>query len=1370
MYHRLLLNSERRGTPSGSPPTAGPPTTYGRCRPFGAASRALCGLLLFVLMLFGTNAQATHYAGGDIQYTWITGNTYRVTKKIYRDCFGVSLGTTSLLQISPSSANGPNVQLTRISITDITPLCPGQISRCASTAGTVGIEEHIYEGNVSFNPLPGGGTYTLSATLCCRNNAINTLTNPGSDRLYLESTLNANFSNPGNSSPAFLNVPIAFLCAGQPATISPNAFDPDGDALVYSLTACRSLATQPVSYGPGFSATNPLTTTSGITVDGSTGLLSFTPATAGQVGVICILVEEFRAGNKIGQIIRDIQVQVQTCNNAAPVIDPITNFFIPVGQQLCVPVNATDADNDNITLSAVGGIIPPATFQVTSSTPGSATGLFCFTPTLANAGQTYTITINAQDDACPAPGASSETFNITIPIPCTMAVEAGGTPPSCAGGSDGTASVSIINGTPPFNYTWVGPNNFQSSAASPTGLIAGTYCVVVQDGNSCVDSSCVTLTANSTPINLTTNVTDANCGQNNGSIMVVASGGAAPYSYSLNGGTPQASNMFNGLAQGSYTTDVTDNNGCTAAATASVGQAIDNTPPVIACPANIMQSNDPGICGAVVTFNATATDDCGQVTVSQSGGPASGSTFPVGSTTVTFTATDGNGNTASCSFTVQVMDNEAPNAICQNVTVQLDASGNASVTAQDINNGSTDNCGIASLSLNNTNFDCSNLGPNTVTLTVTDVNSNASSCTATVTVEDNIPPTAVCQDITLYLDQNGQAAIIPQDIDGGSSDNCGQISLTSVPPNVDCADFGQTVQAFLTVTDGSGNSSTCLANVTVEDSTAPTITCPPDIAFQCTGDVPPPDPTLVVATDNCTPLTYLFVGDVTISGTGCIGSPKIIERTYLVEDPTHNQAICTQTFTVTDSTAPVIDCPADTTLECGPNLDTSPMAAGMATAFDNCDTQTSSAAACFGPTGLSVVNRAGSAVIDYCGLFGCQGLQGPWGSISLFQDSANIYITTVLNVDWRIRDVRYKVDQESNFIPQQNGVWDTTAWNYIPYPVGPNGQQTSLVTIPLSSLPNCYSIGLVATAYKWSFFGAIDGLSLRPLWLYDPGYLLRNNPPATPFLFGYCTESCTPGAAIPVTFTDSVVNGCGGTQTITRTFSATDNCGFTSTCDQTITVIDNTPPTINCPSNITVSNDPGQCGAAVAFNATGSDGCGNVTISYSQPSGSVFPVGTTTVTATATDDCNNTTSCTFDVTVNDTEDPTIMCPADVTVSCITDLPAPDPSSATANDNCPGVTVAFLSDSQSNGTGCGSSPLVVTRTYQATDGSGNTATCTQTITVVDSVPPVITCPADVTVECGMSTDPSATGTATATDDCAGGGSTLDTCSTQLYQLA
>ncbi|MCW8981818.1 MAG: DUF2341 domain-containing protein, partial [Altibacter sp.] len=177
------------------------------------------------------------------------------------------------------------------------------------------------------------------------------------------------------------------------------------------------------------------------------------------------------------------------------------------------------------------------------------------------------------------------------------------------------------------------------------------------------------------------------------------------------------------------------------------GATVMNNPPTIACPPDNMSNTNPGECSAIVNFtDAVAIDaEDGPIAVTQTMGPVSGSAFPTGDTIIEFTATDSDGNSTSCQFTVTVVDNEAPVALCQDLTVTLDSvTGMASITPAEIDNGSTDNCGIVTYSLDQDTFDCSNTGDNTVTLTVTDAEGNSSSCTATVTVEDTTAPVISC--------------------------------------------------------------------------------------------------------------------------------------------------------------------------------------------------------------------------------------------------------------------------------------------------------------------------------------------------------------------------------------------------------------------------------------------------------------------------------------------------------------------------------------------------------------------------------------------------------------------------------------------------
>lgn len=154
----------------------------------------------------------------------------------------------------------------------------------------------------------------------------------------------------------------------------------------------------------------------------------------------------------------------------------------------------------------------------------------------------------------------------------------------------------------------------------------------------------------------------------------------------------------------------------------------------------------------------------------------------LGENSVTLTVTDEEGAPAACTAIVTVIDNGDPTALCQDITVQLDASGNASITPQQVDNGSSDVCGIASLSVSPDTFTCENVGANPVTLTVIDNSGNTSTCNATVTVEDNVLPVISC---------NAPATIIPSDapisFTATATDNCGVASVEIT--DFDCFKF-----------------------------------------------------------------------------------------------------------------------------------------------------------------------------------------------------------------------------------------------------------------------------------------------------------------------------------------------------------------------------------------------------------------------------------------------------------------------------------------------------------------------------------------------------------------------------------------------------
>jgi len=391
------------------------------------------------------------------------------------------------------------------------------------------------------------------------------------------------------------------------------------------------------------------------------------------------------------------------------------------------------------------------------------------------------------------------------------------------------------------------------------------------------------------------------------------------------------------IGENTITLTVTDENGNESTCTTIV-TVEDNIAPEALCAAPFtiqLDANGQAILTAAMINNGS-TDACGMDTITIS--PTDFDCSNVGDNTVTLTVTDINGNTSTCTTTVTVEDNIAPEALCAApFTIQLDANGQAILTAASINNGSSDACGMDTISISPSEFDCSNVGDNTVTLTVTDVNGNTSTCTTIVTVEDNIAPEALCAaPFTIQLDANGQAILTAASINNGSSDACGMDTISISPSEFDCSNVGENT-VTLTVTDVNGNVSTCTTIVTIESSSIPVITCTDfilELGMDGTALLTPED--IGSYLNACgTVITAIDIEDFDCSN---IGTPVVV--TYFATDGAGNNVSCTALVTVIDTLAPVIVCPNNQTVDSDPNSITYTLpdyfGEGLITATDNC--------------------------------------------------------------------------------------------------------------------------------------------------------------------------------------------------------------------------------------------------------------------------------------------------------------------------------------------------------------------------------------------------------------------------------------------------
>ncbi|MDX1905742.1 MAG: gliding motility-associated C-terminal domain-containing protein [Bacteroidia bacterium] len=447
-------------------------------------------------MLQAYEVSATHAMGADLRYECLGGNTYRITLTVYRDCQGSNLNPSQNIMFSSASCGIASFiqQAPRVSLTELSPLCPAQQPSSTCNGGILpGVEEHVYE---LVYTLPANcPDWRIAWQLCCRNYAITNSVITPTTRIYIEAFLNNQVVS-CNNSPYFTTAPVPYLCEGEPFNFNNGAIDPDGDSLVFELIDPRDyISAQPVNitYMPGFNATYPMATAPANTFnfDASSGQFSFIPNGL-QQGIVSLLVKEYRNGVQIGSTMRDIQMIVITCNNQVPVVSPPVNvsggqlngntFSVCAGNTLQFDISATDPDVlDILTFeTTLASAVPGALFVSSGNNPITAN--FSWPTTLADTGN-YFFTLEVEDNGCPFQAKQVVGFNIIVNSGEILPPQDIRVCPVL------TSSIQLqATTTGPGTYSWSpGTGLSDSTIANPVATLTGptSYLVTYQAPGDC---------------------------------------------------------------------------------------------------------------------------------------------------------------------------------------------------------------------------------------------------------------------------------------------------------------------------------------------------------------------------------------------------------------------------------------------------------------------------------------------------------------------------------------------------------------------------------------------------------------------------------------------------------------------------------------------------------------------------------------------------------------------------------------------------------------------------------------------------------------------------------------------------------------------
>ncbi len=426
------------------------------------------------------------------------------------------------------------------------------------------------------------------------------------------------------------------------------------------------------------------------------------------------------------------------------------------------------------------------------------------------------------------------TVNMITQLPVTYTA----TPTNC-GASTGTITANVTGtvGTPPYQYSIDGgplsANNFF------TGLAAGNHILHVVDFNGCQNTiTAVVGTNNAIPGSATPTATSCP-GVNNGTITVTPNGGTAPYTYTLAPLPPQGSNVFSGLAPGTYTINFTDAGGCSGSVSATVAQGTSITATSV--------FNNTG-CAAVNNGSATATPTNGTApyTFSLNGGPflLSGTFTGLAPGPYTITIKDANGCTGTQSGTIAAGASLASTLSSTPPTCAGFTNGSITITP-------TTGTAPYSYSINGGPVQLSNvfpnLGANAYTINFSDANGCTGSNSITLSPVSPLAATFLTQDANCFADNNGSVTMNPS---GGTAPY--QFSIDAGVTYQPSATFNGLIAGNYTIRTKDANGCTVNTPFTINQPALLTGTATPTAAT-CNGN-----DGVITFTVNGGTLPYLF--------------------------------------------------------------------------------------------------------------------------------------------------------------------------------------------------------------------------------------------------------------------------------------------------------------------------------------------------------------------------------------------------------------------------------------------------------------------------------------------------------------------------------